>query len=294
MTGRIFCLLLLLAVSTVLAADKLQPDPPFECRQCDAWNQPQVPFRIFGNTYYVGTVGLTSVLINAGDELILLDGALPQSAVHIAANISALEFDLRNVVAIGISHAHFDHAGGVAALQRFTGARVLTSPASTGALYSGEIPADDPQFAFGKERSSFPAIKNVVAVDHKEVVAIGDVELRALHTPGHTPGGISWTWRSCEGDRCLNIVYADSIGPVSAPGYRFSDGMDQKIRDSAAIIAGLDCDILLVTHPEFFGMLKKIEQGREAFQDNHACARYASNVIDMLERRLAREARQSP
>ena len=290
MIGRVFCLLFLLAVSMVPAADQLQPDPPFVCRQCEAWNEPRTPFRIFGNTYYVGTIGLASILIDAGDELVLLDGALPQSAEQIAANVRYFEFDPKRITIIGVTHAHFDHAGGVAALQRFTGARVLTSPAGTVALSSGDIPADDPQFAFGKERSSFPAIKNVIAVDHKEVVAIGDVELRALHTPGHTPGGISWTWQSCEGDRCLDVVYADSIGPVAAPGYRFSAGMDQAIRESASTIAKLDCDILLVTHPAHFGLWKRLDEGTEGLFDRQACQRYANDAIDALDRRLAREA----
>ena len=292
--GRHLCLLFLFVTANVAVADELQPDPPFDCRQCKAWNEAQSPFRIFGNTYYVGTAGLASILIDAGEELILLDGALPQSAPQIAANISALEFNPRDVAAIGVSHAHFDHAGGAAALQRFTGARVLTSPAGVGPLSSGDIPADEPQFAFGKARSSFPAIENLVAVKHKEVVRIGTVELRGLHTPGHTPGGMSWTWQSCEGDRCLDIVYADSVGPVSAPGYRFAAGMDEKIRDSAAIIAGLNCDILLVTHPDLFGLWEKLEQGPAAFVDDQACKTYAAGILRRLERRLDAEAAQQP
>ena len=173
MIGRQFRLLSLLCTSAVLAGDELQPDPPIECRSCDAWNEPQEPFRVFGNTYYVGTAGLSSILIDAGDELILLDAALPQSAALIVDSIASLEFDPSAISVIGVSHAHFDHAGGVAALQRLTGARVLTSPAGVGALTSGDIPADDPQFALGKARSSFPPIQNVTGLDHNEILTVG-------------------------------------------------------------------------------------------------------------------------
>ena len=121
---------------------------------------------------------------------------------------------------------------------------------------------------------------------------MGNVELRALHTPGHTPGGVSWTWRSCEGDKCLDIVYADSVGPVSAPGYRFSAGMDEKIRESAAIIAGLDCDIFLATHPEIYGLQEKLLQGVESFIDPGACERYAGGILVKLDSRLIREAEE--
>ena len=44
------------------------------------WNTPVEPFKVFGNTYYVGTAGLSSILIASKQGLILLDGALPQSA----------------------------------------------------------------------------------------------------------------------------------------------------------------------------------------------------------------------
>lgn len=51
-----------------------------ECAQCEAWNKDQAPFRIFGNTYYVGTHGLSAVLVTSPDGHVLIDGALPQSA----------------------------------------------------------------------------------------------------------------------------------------------------------------------------------------------------------------------
>ena len=41
-------------------------------------------------------------------------------------------------------------------------------------------------------------------------------------TPGHTHGGTSWSWRSCEKGRCLDLVYADSQTPISAAEFSFS------------------------------------------------------------------------
>src|SRR5215210_4899839 len=106
----------------------LVPDPPSTCSDCAEWNAPQEPFRLFGNSYYVGPAGLSSVLITSAEDLILLDGALPQSAAVIDAHIRALGFDTEKIRVIGNSHAHYDHAGGIAALQRATGAAVLASP----------------------------------------------------------------------------------------------------------------------------------------------------------------------
>ena len=120
--------LLVVAIGCAVAATSLDaqvvPDPAKECAQCAAWNVPQQPFRIFGNTYYVGTAELSAILVAGDDGLVLLDGALPQSAALIAANIEALGFELADVRLIVNSHTHFDHAGGIAALQRASGAAV--------------------------------------------------------------------------------------------------------------------------------------------------------------------------
>jgi hypothetical protein len=116
------------------------------CRTCAEWNQPQTPFRIYGDTYYVGPHGLASILIVSPQGDVLIDGALAESAPQIAANVRALGFRIEDVKLIVISHVHFDHAGGVAELQRMSGARVIANPWSAAVLKSGEVAKDDPQF----------------------------------------------------------------------------------------------------------------------------------------------------
>src|SRR5215213_8788178 len=116
---------LLIICSISLAAQpstKLIPDRPITCFDCVEWNTPREPFRVFGNTYYVGTTGLTSVLIASDAGSILLDGALSQSARLIDRNIRTLGFRPGDIELIVNSHAHFDHAAGIAALQRASGA----------------------------------------------------------------------------------------------------------------------------------------------------------------------------
>lgn len=102
-----------------------------------SWSQPQKPFRIYGNTYYVGTVGLSAVLIASPQGDILIDGTLPRNAPLIEANIRALGFRVRDIRVILNSHAHPDHAGAIAELARASGARVYASAASVRALTTG-------------------------------------------------------------------------------------------------------------------------------------------------------------
>lgn len=286
---------LLVFSSFLLAAcgpRELEPDTAFECSNCERWNMPQEPFRILGNTWFVGTAGLTALLIETQDGLILVDGALPQSAALIDANIRKLGFDPLNIKAILLSHAHFDHAGGVNALQRLSDSAVYTSPDGAKVLRSGMLQKDDPQFLYGPDNTGFPAAKGITAIDNGEFVTIGGVDVRAVHTPGHTPGGVSWTWESCALGTCYDVVYADSLTAVSAEGYRFSDGpAADQIIESAGAISDLDCDILLSPHPFFFGMQDKLEKRDEGnpFINNVACMIYAETALDWLEQRLDSE-----
>lgn len=286
----------LLFLSWLLAAcgpNVLEPDEDTVCPQCDDWIEPQKPFRIYGNTWYVGTGGLSSILIEAGENLILIDGGLPQSAVIVDANIRAAGFDPLSISAILVSHAHFDHAGGIAALQRLSGAAVFASSAAANALSSGKLQNDDPQFASDPGYANFPAIARVRSINDGEVMTFGDVSIKAVYTPGHSPGGVSWTWQSCALGTCYDIVYADSLAAVSADGYRFSDGpAADRIIASASAIAELDCDILLTPHPFLFGMQAKLERRQDGnpFVNEVACAIYAETALGRLRQRLRAES----
>jgi len=59
------------------------------------WNTPQKPFRIYGNTYYIGPHGLSSVLITSDSGHVLIDGALAESVPQIVANIKSVGFRMR-------------------------------------------------------------------------------------------------------------------------------------------------------------------------------------------------------
>lgn len=271
---------------------QLEPDAAINCDRCEEWNQVQVPFRIHGNTWYVGTAGLASILVETADGLILLDAALPQSAALIDANIRKLGFDTRDIEAILVSHAHFDHVGGVAALQRYSGATVYTSPRGREPLVSGRPGQDDPQFVANSDANSFPRVQQVIAVNDGEIVSVGGVDIKAVFTPGHTPGGTSWTWQSCALNTCYDVVYADTLSAVSAPGFGFaSSGAANDIITSAGIIGDLDCDIFLAPHPVFFGMQDKLERkdSGNPFINNLACVLYAESMLAWLEQRLNAE-----
>lgn len=266
------------------------------CSQCAEWNQPQKPFQIFGNTYYVGTHGLSSILITSPEGNILIDGALPQSVDQIANNIRSMGFRVEDVKIILNSHVHFDHAGGIAQLQRLTGARVIAVHWSADVLRSGGMGHGDPQYG---TVAGIAPVKNVSEVKDGESLRVGPIEVTAHLTAGHTPGGTSWTWTSCEGEVCHPMVYADSLTPVSADGFKFTSSHDYPnaladFQKSFSFLESVPCDVLVTTHPEMSGLWDRLESRQrgvkpDAMVDSRACRKLAEHGRQMLRDRIADE-----
>ena len=257
---------------------------PIDCDNCAQWNAPHEPFNVFGNTYYVGTDGLSAVLIVSPKGHVLIDGALPQSVPRIEANIRALGFRVEDVKLIVNSHAHFDHAGGIAQLARDAHAKVFASARGAEALRAGRPTADDPQAGYHQR---FPPVAKVRAVRDGRTLHVGPIALTAHTTPGHTPGSTAWSWRSCEAERCVDVVYADSLTPVSDDAYRFSGAPATAFRASIAKVATLPCDVVLSPHPGATGIFERLERGD--FIDADGCKAYADQALAGLEKRLADE-----
>ncbi len=284
MRGRILSLLMLLVP---LIAQHVRSS----CPNCVAWNKPHPAFKIYGNTYYVGTNGLSSILITSGTGHVLIDGALPESAPLIVANIRSLGFRIEDVKLIVNSHVHFDHAGGIAELQKLSGARVAASQWTASVMKKGAVPHDDPQFG------TIAPIARVAKVEifrDGDALSAGAIKVTAHLTPGHTPGGTSWTWQSCENGRCLNLVYADSLSPMSADGFRFSRRKEypnaEDFERSFSFLENTPCDILITPHPEASELWKRLQHSPDAFIDPAACRTLAATSREQLAKRLATES----
>lgn len=280
------------SILLALAAAALYAQTPVtQCSQCEAWNKPQKPFKLYGNSYYVGTHGLSAILITSEEGHVLLDGALAESASQIAANIRALGFKLEDVKLIGNSHVHFDHAAGIAELQRLSGARVAALPWSAAILKSGGTARDDPQYG---ALPPIAPVANVQIVQDGQALHVGDIDITPHLTAGHTPGGTSWTWVSCEGRRCVSMVYADSVTAVSAPNFKFSASPDypnavRDFRKSFEFLRETPCELLVTTHPDISDLWQRLDTGK--FIDPTACKRLADTAEQQLGRRLLSEAK---
>lgn len=259
------------------------------------WHQPHAPERIYGNTWYVGSRGLSAILISSPQGHVLIDGTLPENAPMIEANIRRLGFRVRDIKLILATHAHGDHAGAIAALVRDSGAAVAARAAQARALRAGGDDVDDPQHG---DAPLFPPVKSVRVIGDDETVHVGTLAIRSHATPGHTPGSTSWTWTSCEGTRCRAMVYADSLTLIAAGNYRYTDpahpGRLGDFRHALAMLSALPCDILMTPHPEASDLLERLaarDAGHhDALRDPQACKTYAQLGEQSMQQRIAVES----
>jgi len=288
------CLLLTWALlSPADHALATEATPPIVCSADPGWDDPATPRRIYGNTWFVGTCGISALLVTSEEGHILIDGATAKGGALILANIRALGFKPKDVRAIVFSHEHSDHAGGLAALQAATGAPVLARGPAVDALKRGTSNRSDPQFLVSEP---FPGVSRVQVIADDELVKVGPRALQAVPTPGHTIGGTSWTWQSCQDDICRQIVYADSLTAISDDVYRYSDeaahaGVVERFRQTLSRVSALKCEILLTPHPAASGMWSRIgPKATEPLVDATACHSYAQKATERLDKRLADEA----
>lgn len=273
-------LLLLLLVAAPLLAQK---DPVSR-----SWNQPVEPFRIAGNLYYVGASDVTSYLITTPSGHIVLDGGFEETAPMIIANIRKLGFKVEDVKILLSSHAHYDHAGGLAELKRVTGATFYATAGDLPMLARGGL--DDPQFG---NRFPFPPVRADRIVEDKQRISLGGTTLTAHITPGHTRGCTTWTMRAGN----LDVVF---LGSPSVPSEyrltdnpRYPDAVDDYRRQFARLHA-LRCDIFLASHGNFFDLAGKMKSLRphqrvNPFIDSEGYHRFVTAAERRFEDRVRNE-----
>jgi metallo-beta-lactamase class B len=229
--------------------------------------QPAEPFRIAGNLYYVGANDVTSFLITGPDGHVLIDGGYPGTAPMIMASIAKLGFDIQDVKVLLNSHAHFDHAGGLAALQEASGAELWISEGDADIVAAGG--AGDPTLGPFRFVSYLPVLRYPAPrVDHRftdgATIRVGPVELTAHVTAGHTPGCTSWSFPVRDGDRELLVVHICSLTPPPALSLGEYPEIRADFERSFRTLRSLPADIFLTSHGREFGRYRKFVERAKA------------------------------
>tara|TARA_B100000929_G_scaffold107985_2_gene85569 strand:- start:132 stop:1052 length:921 start_codon:yes stop_codon:yes gene_type:complete len=261
------------------------------CEDWDEWDKAAPPVRILGNSWYVGTCGIAAILVASPQGHVLIDSGTEAGGELILANLRRIGVDPEDVRYILASHEHFDHVGGHAILAKATGAQIIASPLAAPVLESGMVSDEDPQADAG--RPAMAPVKVARIIQDGETLTLGDIAITAHATPGHTPGAMSYTWTACASDdeppACRRIAYVDSLSPVSADNYRFSDHPQTiaAFRTSISKVSQLPCDELLTPHPSASSLIEKLRDG--TLGSPGQCQRYAAALTSALDKRLSKE-----
>jgi metallo-beta-lactamase class B len=258
------------------------------------WNKPVPPSQIAGNLYYVGAVEIASYLITTPQGHFLLDGGFVETAPQIERNIAQLGFKLSDVKYLLNSHAHCDHAGGLAELKKATGATFVASEGDAELLRKG----GHGDFRFG-DTLLFPPIEPDKIIRDGESIQLGDQVVTAHLTPGHTRGNTTWTTKIRDGVRTYNVVF---VGSQSSLDYKFVEpesypGIAADFVKSFATLKNLPCDIFLGSHGSFFHFMDKRERlmrgEKNSFVDPDGYTRYLSESDQDFRRKLDRQRHQA-
>jgi metallo-beta-lactamase class B len=224
------------------------------------WNQPIPGHRVVSNVYYVGTNYLASFLITTPEGDILINPSYEESVPLIRASVEKLGFRFSDIKIILISHAHDDHAAGVALAKKLTGAKLMVMDRDVAEVENGG--AGDFQYA-----QHWTPTKVDRTLHDGDSVSLGGMTLVAHLTPGHTKGCTTWTMAVKDGGHVYQVVVVGS--PNVNTGYKLVGndkypGIVADYEKTFRVLAGLPCDVFLGAHGVYYDMdrkLKKLEAG---------------------------------
>ena len=166
----------------------------------------------------VGPIGTNCYLLEdetTNAAAVVDPGGEPERILH------QLKADGAEVKCILLTHAHFDHTGGVAGLRAaLPGVPVYLHPADAALLGTGEMPAIGP----------------TVPYEEGDKVSVGSLTVQVLHTPGHTPGGVTLL---VEGQ---NVLFTGDTLFQGSMGRTDLGGSYEEIMRSLARLAALEGD----------------------------------------------------
>jgi metallo-beta-lactamase class B len=243
------CLLALLILPSFAGTAYAQATPD--------WTNPFPPFRIIGNLYYVGSQGLASYLVVTPQGNILINSSLEKSVPLIQKSIEELGFRFADTKILLISHAHWDHCAGSAAIKELTGAKYMVMDADVPEIEAG----GKGNFQYGDNPASRYQPTKVDRVLHDgDEVRLGGTVLTAHLTPGHTKGTTTWTMKASEGGKTYDVVIIGS--PNVNPGYKLvNNALYPQIASDYErmfqVLKSLPCDVFLGAHGNYFGLEAK-------------------------------------
>jgi len=176
-----------------------------------------------GGLVGLDTGGSMAWVIPTASGVVLVDAGWNSTAAEILAEIGD-----RPVLAVLLTHAHFDHTGG---LHAFPDAPVYLGPGE-GALLSGDVEPGGwmARLSTKMMAASAPNPKTVIEIVDGQEISIDTITIRAIQTPGHTRGSVMYIWNTTLFSGDMIVGRGDKVNEIPKAT---SDNYDQ-IRSSVA------------------------------------------------------------
>ena len=205
---------------------------------------------IISNVHLIPNTVANPYLLIDPDGLTLIDAGLPGSHRKILGYLASLGYKSADLKRILITHADFDHVGGLAPLKAATGARVFASPVEARAIAEGHASRPlKPRSKITKLLFDLMAgLFKPAPVQVDELLSDGQIlpvlgGLRVVETPGHTPGHISLFASSAGILFCGDSIVSGEDALRGSTGANNWDQAksDESVRKQAALGARILC-----------------------------------------------------
>ncbi|KAF1084449.1 Metallo-beta-lactamase L1 precursor [Sporotomaculum syntrophicum] len=223
------------------------------------------PERVAEGVYIVGGPQITEgrdccvYLVDGGSELALVDTGLGYTTRTILTNMEKLGLNPALLKYVIVTHGHIDHIGGLRYFQE-RGAQVICHELESDAVTGGNSKLTAASY-YRVNYRGVPVDK--LLTGELQEVLVGNTVLHCLHTPGHTPGGIS-PYLDVKGTR---ILFGQDIhGPFDS-----SWGSNMKHwRESMGKLIALKADILCEGHFGIYQPAVKVRSYIEYYLSQHS------------------------
>jgi metallo-beta-lactamase class B len=272
-------------------AETIQNDRPmpinYLVQGCERpWEVAVEPFKVAPHVYYVGNSWVGAYLIETNKGLILIDSTMHNQVYLVLESIRKLGFDPKDIKILLLSHAHYDHCGGVRPIIEYSGAKLYMGKEDE--LFLKEM--TDLIYTEGYSFGSFQADEYY---DDKKPITLGGITINTIHTPGHTPGTTSFFFEDKdENSKVFHCGLHGGVGLNTLNDQYFKEtGLPVSLRDD--FLKGLlklremKVDITLGSHPSHVRMLEKVDQISDTFNpfaDDTVWCKLMDERINMVKK----------
>ena len=256
----------------------------------EPWTQQAPAVAITDSLYYVGNMNVSCHLLKTSNGIVLIDTAFAETTYLLTESIRSIGVDPGEISLIIHTHGHIDHCGATRRMKELSSADVALGEQDVETVKRG-TQLTCAEYMYGI--NEFETFEVERPLKHKDSIDMGDVLIQCHHTPGHTPGVITYTFEvEVDGKR-------QTVGLFGGPGlwtlqdeHRHGQGYEgnrQDFANSLEYLAALDVDIWLGAHPgqnDNFGKFKRLSEGEKPnpFIDPGGWKKFIADIKSSFQR----------